>query len=204
MECRWDEVYPNKTDKKVVCLLVDCNNEKKQAEIYGRIMQEIDAVFGSLEKRNPISSPKLKLDASVRKIRKEMYAKIGKHEYSYLISNWFFTIVGIFYFKFFKAGKLYKSRIPQLSDTIMLDGLLNTVISGTDIQVNRLKILLDNLESNNHIIYGMHITHASIMSCYIEDREEKHIHFIDGTEGGYTSAAIMFKEKLKKLRFRKL
>lgn len=85
----------------------------------------------------------------------------------------------------------------------MLDGFLNTVISGTDKQVNRLKILLDELESNNEIIYGMHITHASIMSCYIEDREEKHIHFVDGTEGGYTSAAIMFKEKLKKLHFRK-
>nr|WP_233266052.1 DUF3095 family protein [Formosa sp. L2A11] len=24
------------------------------------------------------------------------------------------------------------------------------------------------------------------------------MHFVDGTEGGYTSAAIMFKEKLKK------
>ncbi len=43
----------------------------------------------------------------------------------------------------------------------------------------------------------MHITNDSIMSCYIENKEEKHIHFVDGTEGGYTSAAIMF--KLKKL-----
>ncbi|WP_338034474.1 DUF3095 family protein [Lacinutrix algicola] len=42
---------------------------------------------------------------------------------------------------------------------------------------------------------------ASIMSCYFEDREEKHIHFVDGTEGGYTSAAIMLKEKARDLKF---
>ncbi len=204
MECRWDEIYPNATDKKVICLLVDCDDEKKQAEVYGTIMKEIDLIFGNLEKRNPISTLKLKLNTSLAKIRKEMYTKIGKHQITYLVSNWLITIFGSFYFKFFKAGKLYAYRVTQLSDTIMLDGFLNTVITGTDKQVNRLKVLLSDLESNNKIIYGMHITHASIMSCYIEDREEKHIHFVDGTEGGYTTAAIMFKEKLKTLQFRKL
>lgn len=203
MECRWDEIYPNQNDKKVVCLLVDCDDETNQAKVYGAIMHEINFIFGDLQKRNPISTIKLKLNTSLDKIRKEMYAKIGKHQISYLLSNWLLTIIGSVYFKFFKAGKLYKHRVTQLSDTIMLDGLLNTVISGTDKQINKLKIMLDDLESNKKIIYGMHITHASIMSCYIEDRKEKHIHFVDGTEGGYTSAATIFKAKLQKLQFRK-
>lgn len=204
MECRWDEIYPNDTHKKVICLLVDCENEQEQAEVYSFIMKEIDLIFGNLEKRNPISTFKLKLNTSLANIRKEMKIKIGKHQIIYLVTNWFVTLFGIFYFKYFKAGKLYKYRITQLSDTIMLDGFLNTVISGTDQQVKRLKILLDDLEFKNKIIYGMHITHASIMSCYIEDREEKHIHFVDGTEGGYTTAAMMFKQKLKNLPIRKM
>lgn len=202
MECRWDEIYPNATDKKVICLLVDCNDENKQADVYSTIMKEIDVVFGDLEKRNPITTPKLKLNTSLAKIRKEMYTKLGKYQLTYLFSNWLLTIIGSFYFKFFTAGKLYTDRVTQLSDTIMLDGFINTVISGTDQQVDRLKILLDKLELNHEIIYGIHITHASIMSCYIEDRAAKHIHFVDGTEGGYTSAAIMFKEKLKRLQLR--
>lgn len=202
MECRWDEIYPNASDKKVICLLVDCKNESNQAEVYGQIMNEIDSIFGNLEKRNPISVLKLKLNTSLANIRKEMYIKIGKHEITYLLTNWLITLLGIFYFKFFKSGKIYKHRITQLSDTIMLDGFLNTVISGTEDQIKTLKFLLDDLELKNKIIYGIHITHASIMSCYIEDREEKHVHFVDGTEGGYTTAAIMFKEKLKKIQLR--
>jgi hypothetical protein len=203
MECRWDEIYPNKTDKKVICLLVDCDDESIQAEVYAEIMAEIDEVFGALINRNPISSDKLKLDPSLGKIKKEMYARIGKYSLRYLISNWLITLIGVVSFKFFKVGKLQKKRIAQLTDTIMLDGFLNTVISGTEAQVETLKTFLNRLEAEGKIIYGIHITHASIMSCYIEDRQEKHIHFVDGTEGGYTSAAIMFKEKMKKLQLRR-
>jgi len=198
MECRWEEIYPNKTEKKVVCLLVDCDDEALQAEVYGTIMKAIDVIFGNLEKRNPITALKLKLNTSIEKIRQEMYAKIGKYKRSYLITNWILTNIGSYYFKYFKSGKQYKVKVAQLSDTIMLDGLLNTVISGTDNQINKLKTILDDLEANNKIIYGLHITHASIMSCYVQDMQERHIHFVDGTDGGYTSAAIMFKEKLSK------
>jgi hypothetical protein len=202
MECRWDEVYPNATDKKVICLLVDCDNEKQQAEVYGQILSKIEDTFGDLEFRNPISTLKLKLSSSVQKIRNEMYARLGKYKLSYLVNNWVLTRIGAFYFKYFKAGKLYKKRVTQLSDTIMLDGFLNTVITGTQDQIDELKTFLDYLEGHHKITYGIHVTHASIMSCYIEDRDKKHIHFVDGTEGGYTSAATMFKAKMKSLSLR--
>ncbi len=35
------------------------------------------------------------------------------------------------------------------------------------------------------------------MLCYVEDRNDNHIHFVDGTDGGYTAAAKIFKTKLK-------
>ncbi|QAA80689.1 DUF3095 domain-containing protein [Aequorivita sp. H23M31] len=199
MECRWDEIYPKTTDKKVICLLVDCKNEKDQPEVYSIIMKEIDSIFGNLEIRNPISTLRLKLNTSLSNIQKEMNLKLGRSRPIYLLRNWFVTFFGRFYFKYFRNGRLYKYRITQLSDTIMMDGFLNTVLSGTEKEVKQLKVLLDDLESKNKIVYGLHITHASIMSCYIEDRAEKHIHFVDGTEGGYTSAAIILKEKIRRL-----
>ena len=88
-------------------------------------------------------------------------------------------------------------QLPELSDTVMLDGGINTVFSGTQKQINRLIKKLDKLEEKKEILYGLHTTYASIMSCYIEDRDKKHIHFIDGTEGGYTSAANQIKAKIK-------
>ncbi len=37
------------------------------------------------------------------------------------------------------------------------------------------------------------------MTCYIENRKSRHIHFVDGSDGGYTEAAKEFKMKLRQL-----
>ena len=60
----------------------------------------------------------------------------------------------------------------------------------------QLRKVLDKMESKGKIIYGIHVTHAAVLSCYVEDRIDKHIHFVDGTEGGFTSAAKVLKLKL--------
>jgi hypothetical protein len=33
------------------------------------------------------------------------------------------------------------------------------------------------------------------MSCYVRDWDDGHIHFVDGSEGGYTKAAKLIKAK---------
>ena len=76
--------------------------------------------------------------------------------------------------------------------------MLNTVFSGTQKNIDQFIAFIDQLESQGKIIYGIHVTHSSIMSCYVDDRINNHIHFVDGTEGGYTRAAMMYKSKIMK------
>jgi hypothetical protein len=56
---------------------------------------------------------------------------------------------------------------------------------------------LDKLEQEGAITYGIHISSASIMSCYVRHLEDGHIHFVDGSKAGYTQAAKMLKPKLR-------
>jgi len=35
------------------------------------------------------------------------------------------------------------------------------------------------------------------MTCYIENMDSNHIHFVDGSDGGYTKASKEFKSKFK-------
>lgn len=197
MECRWDEIPPDTSNKKIICLLVSCDAEENQHRVFSEILNELDLIFGDLNKRSPVSTPKLKIDTSIAKIRNEMYARLGEFNRAYLLKNWLLTLFGKYYFKYFDNGKKYLLQLPELSDTVMLDGGINTVFSGTQKQINKLIKKLDKLEEKKEILYGLHTTYASIMSCYIEDRDKKHIHFIDGTEGGYTSAANQIKAKIK-------
>jgi len=196
MECRWDEIAPPKAAEKIACLLVDCPVEEKQAEVYHKVISRMNKIFGKHEERQPISRRKLKLDLGLPKIKREMYARLGKFDFFYLISNWFYTLMGSFWFKFSSSGNDYLQEISQLSHTLMVDGTLNCIISGTTNKIDQLIGYLDELETQQEMTYGIHITHASIMSCYVQNRSQEHVHFIDGTEGGFTKAAEMFKAKL--------
>ena len=199
MECRWDEIPPEEKESKVVCLLVVCDDDVAQHRIYAEVISGINSIFGDLDKRQPIATPMLKLEATIAKIRKEMYARIGRYNLVYLLKNWMITCFGIFYFNYFKGGKQYVYKVSQLSDTLMIDGTINTVMTGTEPQITQLTAFLDTMEKRGVIKYGLHVTYASVMSCYIQDRKENHIHFVDGTEGGYTAASRVFNSKFSAL-----
>ncbi len=83
-----------------------------------------------------------------------------------------------------------------MSDTIVLDGRINTVISGRADQREKLLSVLKALELGGEIHYGMHVSNASVMSCYVPDYMDGHIHFVDGFGGGYTQASRVLKAKM--------
>ena len=199
MECRWNKIAPNALEKRVVCLLVYSNNNKRQREVYHEVLAKMTSIFGNLEERQPISVNKLKLDASRKKIRQEMYATIGKNSFGHWLKNWIITLLAKIYFNYSNDGKSYLERIRKLSDTLMIDGSINTVFSGSLEAITEFTDFLNTKEQKGDLMYGLHITHSSIMSCYVRDRNNKHIHFVDGTEGGYTAAAAMLKKKKAKL-----
>jgi hypothetical protein len=83
-----------------------------------------------------------------------------------------------------------------MSDTLVIDGRINTVISGTTEQRKQLEKALTDLEQKGLIRFGFFVSKESVMSCYVRSMDENHVHFIDGAEGGYTKAAAMLKTKL--------
>ena len=51
------------------------------------------------------------------------------------------------------------------------------------------------MERDRLLTYGLFVSRESVMSCYVRDRRDEHIHFVDGADGGYTMAATMWKRK---------
>lgn len=195
MECRWDKIKPPQSYDEVVSLLIVARDITEQAAIFRTVVQKLDAVYGNPEKRKPITESQLKLKATVKKIGREMKTKFGKSKPFYLISKLFTTTLGLYYFKT-RPGKNYLQQLVQLSDTLVIDGRINTVISGTTAQREELQYALDELESSGKIWYGLFTSKESVLSCYVRNMNEKHIHFVDGSDGGYTRAASMLKKKL--------
>jgi hypothetical protein len=199
MECRWDSIRPPQDAQEVVCLLVVVRTLERQAGILSDVLRLIDALYGPLAKRTPIARQRLKLKATFAKVAVEMRAKLGRFDLAYLVGKWFYTVIGRLYFTFSSAGDHYLDRLVQLSDTLMIDGRINTIISGTPAQREALITALRRFEDKGEIIFGLQICSASVMSCYVRDRVDAHIHFVDGLGGGYTQAAAMLKKKMANL-----
>ncbi len=196
MECRWDAIRPQAITREVVCLLVIVRRADRQAVILSKVLGQIEAIYGSLAARNPVTKTRLKLETTFSKIATEMRAKLGRFQWGYLFEQWFRTLIGPLYFALSRDGAQYLERIVQLSDTLMIDGRVNTVISGTAAQREALSKALRTLEEQGDIRFGLQICTASVMSCYVRDRRDQHIHFVDGLGGGYTQAATMLKQKM--------
>lgn len=199
MQCRWDQISPPADLQEILTLLIAAPDVNKQAMSFSKVLKAIDDIYGVVRKRQPISVEKLKLNTTYNRIKTEMRNRIGKIKFFELLQTWFVTSFGPIYF-LTNHGKRYLKRLVEMSDTLVMDGKINTVISGTAAQREKLFKVLDGLENAKEIIYGFHISNASIMSCYVRDMKDDHIHFVDGAEGGYTKAAGILKRKLKVLK----
>ena len=198
MECRWNKVSPPENSNEVVSLIVHAVSESKQAPIFQNILEKTDNIYGALHNRNPISVPKLKLNFNYQKIRTELKASNKQLGVINFLKVWITGVLGKYYYLASTQGRKYLNELTQLSDILVIDGRINMVISGTAKQRHLLTEYLDNLEKNELIVYGIHVSNTSIMSCYVRNRDTQHIHFVDGGSSGYTRAAMVLKEKLYK------
>ena len=204
MECRWDKVKPPDPQLEVVCLLIEANDPKNQSAVYRDVLNKIEEIYGAVEKRHPITMNRLKLKGTIKKIYREMMARYSKLKLGYLAKTYFTVLFGKLFFRFdLKLKNIgahnYLSELITFSEILTIDGRINTIISGT--AENRILLLeyLKQEEESGQLIFGHHVSSASIMTCYIQNMNNKHIHFIDGADGGYTEAAKEFKPKARKL-----
>jgi Protein of unknown function (DUF3095) len=195
MQCRWDRIKPPENYFEVVSLLVIARENAKQSLAFKKVMDSMDAIYGAPQTRKPISVAKLRLKTTLAKIGLEMRARMGGFKLIYLLNTWIRTSAGYFYFKT-KKGKVYLHKLVDMSDTLVIDGRINTVISGTAQQRELLETALSKIERDGEIFYGLYVSKESVMSCYVRNINDGHVHFVDGAEGGYTKAAGVIKQKI--------
>ena len=90
----------------------------------------------------------------------------------------------------------YKESLVENTDFRKFDGLLRMVISGSSEQRDKLVQYLENQYRNGLLVYGVHVSDNALMTCVISDYNQDHVHFVDGSDGGYAMAAKALKQRL--------
>lgn len=63
--------------------------------------------------------------------------------------------------------------------------------------VGRLLDLLRAREEEGLILFGHHTSDRAMLTCLVHSRHGRHLHFVDGADGGYALAAQELKAKLR-------
>lgn len=205
LECRWQDI-PSKHGQTISLIVAAMPSGGKSSEaVYRAVIREIQTIFGDAKNYHPISTAALKLTFNPQKLSAETKARSrsnhGWHRQSYLCKILLENLLGFCFMRFrMKVGDvdwgLYKQDLAAAADYQKIDDILRMVIAGRPAQTERLTRYLEQRFRAGDLTYGMHISDRALMTCLILERRDRHIHLVDGADGGYALAAKSFKARL--------
>lgn len=199
MQCRWDKIKSR--NGVTVALLVWAD----RMEDYAAALDAIDGVLGDSEEYHPVQPSQLSLAKEFAAFRTESviqtYGKSDMARKMYQHVRRIQAMIGRQMFAHgIKMGDFdaaeYPKQLHANTDFRKFDDMLRMIIDITPQQVQKLRDALDK----TGVVYGIHEADGSLMTCLVFGYDNRHVHFVDGAEGGYAMAARELKQKLKKHR----
>lgn len=202
LECRWSPIMAKKD--KIVTLMV---TSRQGYAVYSDIMAEIDGIFGDSEEYHPVKADHMKLSLRSKDLEQELGVKMRGstvlQRIVYLIKMKVENILAMLLIKFDMTisdfeGEKYVVDVAKNTDFQKFDDTLRVILDSNDAQAEALLSYLSQRHEEGDLFYGVNISSSVIMTCLVFERAENHLHFVDGTAGGYTVAAKNMKEQIKR------
>ncbi len=204
-ECRWRPVPSPKGE--TVCLLVRATDahEPNSQRLYPQVLDQIELIYGAPADCRPVQTDRLRLALSAQAMSTETGVRtsgcgaFGRAAYRAKLRVQQ-SLGAVFFALGTKIGSVhwghYKQDLVANTDYRKFDDVLREVLSGNADQRRRLTDWLETQRAQGRLVYGIHASPAALLTCLVFDREGDHVHFVDGSDGGYAMAALQLKQQL--------
>lgn len=204
-ECRWQNV-PSFQDHKLSLLVTALSAEADvNFATYQRVLNTIQSIYGDVAQYHPLRETSMQLTFNPRQLRHEWRVRSAhlniKKRIAYFLNLLFLNAAGRYIFSRkldTKAVKWsqYKSDLVENSDFRKFDGMLRMVIDGKNTQAAALQSYLESEYRQGKLVYGMYKSREALLTCIVESYNGNHLHFVDGSDGGYALAAKELKQRI--------
>jgi hypothetical protein len=208
LECRWNEIPSEKDEVLSIIIKATIKNEQERSKFYKSCFGMIEKIYGDESSYAPVKKGAMSLAIKPRLLRGEAtirsYPATLVKKLLYFFKLYYMQLAGWYLMKKKISTKNtdwgeYKTDFVKNADFRKFSDGLKLVISGTVDQRKRLRSFLENQRRKGKLVYGTHSSPASMTTCFVTDYQKKHVHFIDGTDGGYASASVELKQQMKQL-----
>ncbi|HVJ65871.1 MAG TPA: DUF3095 family protein [Bdellovibrionota bacterium] len=199
LSCRWNPI-PSRQGQ-IVSLLVQGRGTHPEYA-YSRVLQSLTKIFHSkLDEANPVHQSGLRYRGFWNLVREEFKF----HEQKWGSGFWKRLYGSLISVLLFKCGLRppdvnvdhYVAGMDRHSDYLKFDDTLRMVLDCTPEQIRDLKTYLETSYQAGEIFYGLFESTEALMTCYVNSMQDgEHIHFIDGSHGGYAMAAKQLKAQI--------
>ncbi len=208
LECRWERIPSGKAETVSWIFKSFAPTKLEEFEDFARVVDLVGEVYGDRQEYHPLAEQNLNLTQNGKLLNPEF--RIRSFHLPSIFRSAYFWFLRLQCFlgnllmrNRIKAGGVdwgnYKSDLLANSDMCKVDDALCMVVAGSAAQREDLLNRLSGAFAKDQVLWGTCVSDAAFVTCLINSYERKHIHFVDGANGGYAEAAADLKQKLREL-----
>lgn len=205
LECRWQDIPSPHGETVSVMVRVLAQDGEISGRGYREVIEKVREVYGDDRDAHPVAQVNLALTFDGRRLAREASVRamdsgpLGRWFYvmklrAQLVAGWLMMRYGV------RTGATdwgrYKETAVRNTDIRKFNDLYRQIVAGTAQQRQTLTAWLDERYARGELVYGMHVTDRAHMTCIIFDYAGRHLHFVDGADGGLFLAAKDLKQRV--------
>ena len=207
LECRWQDIPSRHGETVSLMVRASGSDPERAAATYRAVIAKVREIYGDEDACHPLSVPELAMSLSAERLGNE----VGVRARGSAAARWFalmrlrgIVLVGAFLMRFGIRTQetdwgRYKETLVRNSDVRKLVDVYRQILAGNAAQREALAAWLEERYARGELVYGLHVTDRAHMTCLVFNYAGKHLHFIDGADGGLFLAARAFKERAARL-----
>jgi len=207
-ECRWQGV-PSFNDHKLALLVAAVSDDANvNLETYRQLSDRISKTYGDISSYHPLRAGRMRLSFSPSELGHEWRVRASRlglaGRVTYFARMVLLNLAGLYLFARRRDTSTvrwsrYIDDMVENSDVRKFDGMLRMVMDGSEAQYEDLRDYLEGQRRERRLVYGMHTSKEALVTCIVFSYNGNHVHFVDGSDGGYAIAARGLKAQLKAL-----
>ena len=204
LECRWQDIPSRHGETVSVMAKVLMEDAQQAGRIYRELIAKVREIYGADEACHPVWPPNLAFSFNAGQLGNEVGVRApersARGRWLYLMQIRAQTLLGWFLIKFgihtsATNWSRYKTVLARNSDVKKFNDCFRQILAGNAAQRAALSAWLDERFARRELVYGIHIADRAQMTCLVFDYSGRHLHFIDGADGGLFMAAKALKER---------